>query len=87
MARQKYRDVIVAEFSRKRGGFPGNVGTIDGFHIPVKVPGQDALLYINRKGCRSVPFQRHVTTRYCSLMSMQDGLVACMIQEYLDNPV
>ena len=31
-------------------GFPGIVGCVDGFHIPLIAPSQDEFVYVNRKG-------------------------------------
>ena len=39
------------------GGFPGVVGAVDGTHIGLKPPGDEARVYMNRKGNYSINVQ------------------------------
>ena len=50
------RGTVVRAFREKRG-FPGEVGAIDGSHIPIKAPQEHPQTYVNRKGYHSVILQ------------------------------
>ena len=54
---------IVDGFNSK-WGFPQCVGAIDGTHIPIIAPKQNALDYYNRKGHHSVVMQAMVSSNY-----------------------
>lgn len=47
---------VMAEFEQ-RSGFPRILGAIDGTHIRIRAPQQDAHSYLNRKGHYSIQVQ------------------------------
>ena len=55
---------LVASFYSERG-FPQCIGAIDGTHIPIKKPGENAVDYINRKGFYSLNVQACVDANCC----------------------
>lgn len=48
--------MIARDFER-HSAFPGVVGAIDGTHIKIYAPTEDAQSYINRKGVHSIQVQ------------------------------
>lgn len=57
---------LVTEFYRQHG-FPQCFGAVDGTHIPIKRPKENATDFINRKGRYSINCQALVDYKYCFL--------------------
>ena len=55
---------LIAEFYRQHG-FPQCLGAIDGTHVPIKRPKENATDFINRKGRYSINCQALVDYHYC----------------------
>ena len=76
---------IVDSFESK-WGFPQCTGAIDGSHIPIIAPAENALDYYNRKGFHSVILQAVVDHEYKFLMYVWAGPAVCMMLECLATP-
>ena len=57
---------LVTEFYRQHG-FPQCLGAVDGTHVPIKRPKENATDFINRKGRYSINCQALVDYKYCFL--------------------
>ena len=63
LPKQHELEGIVHTYKRK-WGFPGCFGAIDGTHIPILAPAENHTDYINRKGYHSVVMQAVVDSKY-----------------------
>ena len=50
---------------KEKDGFPQCIGTIDGTHIPIKIPSDNSSACINRKGRYSLNIQAIAGHNYC----------------------
>lgn len=49
-------EIIISKF-KESSGFPNTIGTIDGTHIRIEAPSENAVDYINRKRYHSIQLQ------------------------------
>ena len=54
----------IVETYKRRWGFPGCFGAIDGTHVPILAPTENHADYVNRKGYHSVVMQAVVDSKY-----------------------
>lgn len=67
----EYLEQIKQDISRK--GFPGTIGFIDGCYIPIPLPREDGVAYINRKNVASVILQVSAAYYYICILKF-DGV-------------
>ncbi|KMQ82932.1 nuclease harbi1 [Lasius niger] len=72
---------IMHKFEENR--FPNVIGAIDGTHIRIEAPTQNAMDYINRKGYHSI--QLRVVCDHKALITHCYVISDLFMKEYLDN--
>jgi len=48
---------VTAKYIQNKYNFPGVIGAVNGTHITIAAPKENALAYINRKGHHSIQLQ------------------------------